>query len=346
MARVLTLRELNRTTLLRQLLLRRARVGVVPAITRLAGLQAQWAPSPYLALWSRVEGFRREQLERALRRDAVVKATLMRATLHLVSASEYPYYQAAVRDAVIAIRTRGVAPPPEEAVRRAIELARRGRVTRRELLVVLGHDGPLSAAADPRPLRELHWLLALAHLEQAPEAALWSPARVTPFRRLDVTLPDPLEARALLVRRYLAAYGPASRGDLSSWSRVPLRDLDQALERLALRRFRDERDRELLDLPRAPIADAATPAPVRFLPRWDSVLLAHDDRGRLMRDDVRKTIMAPNGDMPDTFLVDGFVAGRWVVEDGRVRTEPFEPLPRAVRRELADEARRLESFVR
>ena len=347
MNRVLTLRELNRTALLRQLLLRRARLGLVEAVTRLAGLQAQWAPSPYVALWSRVEGFRRDQLERALRRDAVVKATLMRATLHLVSAREYPYYRVAVEDAVRAIRTRGVAPPPDEAVGRAIELAGRGRVTRRELLDVLGHEGPLSAAADPRPLRELHWLLSLARLEQAPEAAMWSPARVTPFRRLDVPLPEPLDARVHLVRRYLAAYGPASRADLATWSRVPLRDLDPALDRLRPRRFRNEAGRELLDLPRAPLADAETPAPVRFLPRWDSLLLAYDDRNRLMTDDVRATIMSPvDGDVVDTVLLDGFVAGIWRVEAGRVVVEPFEPLPRVARRELEDEAGRLEAFLR
>ena len=346
MDRVLTLRELNRTVLLRQLLLERARIGVTPAVTRLAGLQAQWAPSPYVALWSRVDGFRREQLERALRRDAVVKATLMRATLHLVSAADYPYFQAAVRDAVIAIRTRGVPPPPEAAVREAVELARRGPVTRRDLLAVLGYDAPLSAAVDPTPFRELQWLLTLAQLEQAPEAAAWSPARVTPFRRIEVPLPDAHSGRVHLVRRYLAAYGPASRADLATWSRVPLRDLDPALGALRLRRFRDEAGRELLDLPRAPLADPTVPAPVRFLPRWDSLLLAHDRRDRVMREDLRRTVIAPNGDVADTLLVDGFVAGRWFVDGGRVRPEPFEPLPLRLRREVEDEARRLEAFLR
>jgi Winged helix DNA-binding domain len=345
--RVLTLRELNRTTLLRQLLLERARLGVAPAVTRLAGLQAQWAPSPYVALWSRLAGFRREQLERALLRGSVLKATLMRATLHLVGAADYPYFQAAVREAVIAIRTRGVPPPPEEAVERAVALATtQGRVTRRELLGVLGYDGPLAAAVDDTPHRQLQWLLALAHLEQAPEAALWSPPRVTPFRRVELPPVAPAEARVHLVRRYLAAYGPASRADIATWCRVPLRDLDPALASIRLRRFRDESGRELLDLPRAPLAEPGIPAPPRFLPRWDSLLLAHDRRDRVVRDDLRRTVIAPNGDVADTFLADGFVAGRWTLAGGRVHVEAFEPLPLGVRRDVEDEARRLEAFLR
>ena len=347
MTRVLTLRELNRTTLLRQLLLERARLGATAAVTRLAGLQAQWAPSPYIALWSRLAGFRREQLERALTRGHVLKATLMRATLHLVSAADYPYLQAGVRDAVIAIRTRGVEPPPDEAVGRAVALATsQGRVTRRELLRILGHDKPLSASGDPTPQRRLQWLLALAHLEQAPEAALWSPPRVTPFRRVELPLADPATGRVRLVRRYLAAFGPASRTDLGTWSRVPLRDLDPALESLRLRRFLGEDGRELLDLPRAPLAEPDVPAPVRFLPRWDSLLLAHDRRDRVMRDDLRRIMIAPNGDVANTFLVDGFVAGRWTFDGGRVRLDPLEPLPLRVRRDVEDEARRVEAFVR
>jgi Winged helix DNA-binding domain len=344
--RVLTLRELNRTTLLRQLLLERSRLRVAPALARLAGLQAQWAPSPYLALWSRLDGFRREHLERALARDTVIKATLMRATLHLVSARDYPPFAAAVRDAQAKARTRGVEPPPDEAVRRAFALARERPVTRRDLLAILGHDGPLTPTTDPRPLRQLHWLLVLARLEQAPEAAMWSPSRVTRFRALDVPLPGAEEGRAHLVRRYLRAYGPASRADLSQWSGVPVRDLAPALRSLSLRSFTDGSGRELVDLPRAPVAAADARAPVRFLPRWDEVLLAYERRDRILPDEHRRRVIAVNGDFAQTFLVDGFVAGTWQLEGGRVALEPFQPLRRRVERELADEARRLEAFVR
>jgi hypothetical protein len=123
-------------------------------------------------------------------------------------------------------------------------------------------------------------------------------------------------------------------------------ELSRAIERLEpLRRFRDERGRELLDLPRAPLPDPETPAPVRFLPKWDNVLLAFADRTRVLPEQYRKTVIAMNGDVAQTFLVDGMVAGTWRVEDGRVLTEPFAPLPRSARRELDDEAGRLEAFV-
>jgi hypothetical protein len=123
-------------------------------------------------------------------------------------------------------------------------------------------------------------------------------------------------------------------------------ELDRALERLEpLRRFRDEHGRELLDVPRAPLPDAETPAPVRFLPKWDNVLLAFADRTRVLPEQYRKTVIRMNGDVAQTFLVDGFVAGIWRVENGRVLLEPFAAPPRSVKRELEDEARRLEAFL-
>ena len=122
--------------------------------------------------------------------------------------------------------------------------------------------------------------------------------------------------------------------------------LDAGLEQLRLRRCRDELGRELVDLPRAPLPPADTHAPPRFLPRWDNLLLAHDIRTRALPDEYRKAIIARNGDVPETFLVDGFVAGYWSVERGRIRLEPLAPLPRVARRELEEEAAVLEAFLR
>lgn len=343
--RVLTLRELNRTTLLRQLLLRRRRLSPAGAIERLAGLQAQWAPSPYLALWSRLEGFRRGGLERSLRRDHVLKATLMRATLHLVSARDYPFFAAAVRDAQTITRTRGVEPPPAAAVERAIALASERPVTRRELLAILGHEERVDPMVDPRPLRQLHWLLVLAQLDQTPDSAMWTPARVARFRNAGIALAPLATAVEHFLARYLAAFGPASRADAAAWSGVPARDLARAFESLRLRRFRDEHGRELFDLPRAPIAAADEPAPPRLLPRWDNLLLAYKDRTRVLPEDYRTTVIHKNGDVQQTLLVDGFVAGLWREEQGRLALEPFAPLPRTARRELEAEARRLGAWL-
>ena len=123
-------------------------------------------------------------------------------------------------------------------------------------------------------------------------------------------------------------------------------EIQRALDRLEpLRRFRDEHGRELLDVPRAPLPDAETPAPVRFLPKWDNVLLAWADRTRVLPEQYRKTVIRMNGDVAQTFLVDGFVAGIWRTENGRVVLEPFASLSRSTRRELADEAERLEAFL-
>jgi hypothetical protein len=343
--RALSLRQLNRTLLLRQLLLRRARLTPVQAIERLAGLQAQSPPAPYIALWARLEAFRRESLERALRRDAVVKATLMRATLHLVSGRDYPSFRVAVADAARTIRTRGVEPPPAVIVRRAIELARERPRTRRELYELLGHAERVDPLVDPQPLRRLHWLLSDAHLEQTPETAMWEPARIAKFRAIEVELPAPEEARALLVRRYLGAFGPASRADLAYWSGVPLRELDPALDSLRLRTFRDEAGRLLLDLPRAPLATGDEPAPPRLLAPFDELVLAHKDRTRVIGDERRPQVIW-GSDVAATFTVDGFVAGTWRRDGDRVLLEPFAPLPRAARRELEDEARRLEAWLR
>jgi hypothetical protein len=149
-----------------------------------------------------------------------------------------------------------------------------------------------------------------------------------------------------LVRRYLAGYGPASREDIAKWTGMARSVVDQGLAQLELRRFRDELDRELVDLRRSPLPPASTPAPPRFLPRWDNLLLSHAVRTRVFSDDHRPSIISRNGDVAETFLVDGFVAGLWTLADGRVRLRPFAPLPRVARREVEDEARRLEAFFR
>jgi hypothetical protein len=148
-----------------------------------------------------------------------------------------------------------------------------------------------------------------------------------------------------LVRRYLAAFGPATRADVAQWTGLPVATIAPSLEDVRLRRFLDERGRELLDVPRAPLPAADKPAPPRFLPMWDSTLLAHADRTRILPERYRSTVIRPNGDVLKTFLVDGFVAGLWALRDGRVELEPFEPLRPTVERELRREATALASFA-
>jgi hypothetical protein len=188
---------------------------------------------------------------------------------------------------------------------------------------------------------------ARAHLVHHHETALWRGRPEGRFVAVDEPeLHIPVEARAEVFRRYLAAFGPATRRDLNAWTKLHVPEINAALALLEpLRRFRDEQGRELLDVPRAPLPDPETPAPIRFLPKWDNVLLAFADRTRVLPEQYRKTVIRANGDVAQTFLVDGFVAGMWRVEKGRVVLEPLGPLSRSARREVVEEAERLEAFL-
>jgi hypothetical protein len=337
--RVLTLRELNRATLARQLLLERSSLSVPRAIERVACLQAQWPPAPYVGLWSRLEGFDRRTLERLILRRAVVKATLMRSTLHLATPRDYAVFATALvdlrswGDAVVADAEAVAGGLRRLCLERPITFADAAEYIEREH----GH-------------RDVHarrvWYVARrrAHLHHAPETALWTSrpeGRYVAFADEPDGL-DPIAARAELARSYLAAFGPATRVDLAGWSGLRVSDFNEPLETLEpLRRYRSEEGRELLDLPRAPRPAPDTPAPVRFLPKWDSVLLGHADRRRVLPEEYRKVVIGKNGDVAQTFLVDGVVAGTWRLEGPRIDVTPFAPLPRAVRAAVEDEAARL-----
>jgi hypothetical protein len=342
--RVLTLRELNRATLERQLLLRRRRIAPLAIVERLAGMQAQWPQAPYVGLWSRVEGFRREALERALRSSKIVKATVMRGTLHLVTARDYPLFWAALRG------MRSWADPESTELGTRLAPALRtlfadGPRTFQEVLDALEHEHGIADEL----VRRRTWFVArtMAHVLHAPDTALWNARPQAVFAAIDE--PEALDtelARVELARRYLAAFGPATRADLADWSGMRVSDFTDALAALEpLRRFRDENGRELLDLPRAPLPATDTPAPVRFLPKWDNVLLAFADRTRVLPEEYRKAVIAKNGDVAQTFLIDGLVAGTWRTTKGKVELEPFASLPRDALRALREEAARLEEFL-
>ena len=343
--RTLTLMELNRATLARQMLLDRKKIGVLAAIERLVGMQAQWPPAPYVGLWSRVAGFNREMLERAVLNGQVVKPTVMRGTLHLVTARDYPMFWSALRDMPTWYDETHLA-QALTALPGARLLAEKAPLTHKEGLAYLeqvhGHTDEITRR------RIFHALRRHAHLLHAPQSALWKGRPLGVFQPHPEPEPmDVVAARTELVRRYLAAFGPATKADIADWSGLRVTDFAGALEALEpLRRFRDDKGRELLDLPRAPLPPPDTPAPVRFLPKWDNLLLGHADRRRVIADELRKAVVGKNGDVGQTFLVDGVVAGLWTAAKGKVALQPFSPLPRAARREVEDEAARLEAFLR
>jgi hypothetical protein len=341
--RVLTTRELNRALLARQLLLERRKLGVPAAIERLCALQAQYSPSPYLALWSRLQGFRKEQLTRALEQRRVVKSTLFRITLHVTSARDYPYFAAAFLPAAQEMTPRVTAATIAELSRDVNAAARKAPITHEEL----------EAIASAR-LRGFRWRArTLAPLVHLPPSGTWGfhgrPQLLAMPEWLGVDLRSRQEGAERLVRRYLGAFGPATQNDLMRFAGVRTGDVRPGLEALELRTFRDERGRALLDLPRAPLPPADVPAPVRFLPKWDSSLLAYapPERQRILPDRFRRTVIRTNGDVLPTVLVDGFVAATWVVDSrGRLQTAPLRRLSKAERAEIEEEGEHLLAFVR
>jgi hypothetical protein len=344
--RVLTTRELNRALLARQLLLERSSLGLEQALEQVAGLQAQYAPSPYIGLWSRLRDFARDQLTRALEDRRVVQATLLRSTIHIVSAADYPPFTEAIRRARRDWWARASRPELE-----GVDLEAAAGLVRERLAAGPARQAELVKLLTDKGYPRLVWngIGLWVDMVRVPPSGTWERRRADLYALAEDWLGpwqvEEAEALEHLVRRYLAGFGPASLADLGSWAGMPLTPLRPLLERVGTRRFRDEQGTELFDLPDAPLPDPATPAPPRFLSTWDANLLVHARRTQLLPERYRSRIFhvrAPQS-FP-TFLVDGAVAGTWRYEKGRVQLEPFEPLPPATRRELQDEAERLAQF--
>jgi hypothetical protein len=354
--RTLSLRELNRALLARQLLLTRAPLSPTAAIERLAGLQAQWAPAPYIGLWSRLSKFSIADLERALAARTVVKATLMRGTLHLVSATDYP----ALCVATTKTRTGRWAPAArriadgERVYAATLRYAKRAR-TRAELARFLTTQGISAELSGPM----LWWLIATdGWLVHVPPSGTWAFRRAGDLIAADTWIrsarrPEVDAAVRVTACRYLAAFGPATLADISSWSSIPTPAIRIALEALGrkIRTFTDPRGRTLYDLAGAALPPADTVAPVRYLPKWDSTLLAYapPERVRILAEAHRKTVIAKNGDVAQTILVDGMVAGTWTVFAARgaatIAVSPFGRLAKIDRAALTEEGERLARFV-
>jgi hypothetical protein len=337
--RVLTQRELNRAVLARQLLLERTRMSVPRALERIAGLQAQYAPSAYVGLWSRLESFDRAALTRALERRAVIQATLMRVTIHIVSRRDFWPLAVAIREPrrrwfLRTHRHLGGAEEQVCAARRLRSALAEGPQRANELDERFGREG---------------WSGMWLDIVRVPPSGTWERRRADLIGLAEEWVGpcevEPDEAMEVLVRRYLGGFGPASKTDIADWSGVQIGDLAPTLERMKLRRFRDEQGRELLDVPRAPLPDPETPVPVRFLPTWDATLLVHARRAGVLPERYRSRIFhvkVPHSF--STFLVDGAVAGTWRHKEGRIEVDPFHRISRTTRRELEEEAGRLAAF--
>ncbi|HKV10389.1 MAG TPA: winged helix DNA-binding domain-containing protein, partial [Thermoanaerobaculia bacterium] len=330
----LTTRQLNRALLARQGLLSREKRTVPEAVARLAGLQAQLARPPFVGLWTRLEGFRRGDLLDALRKRQVVRVTAMRATLHLMTAADYAELRGALQpglsrgmQSILRDRTKSF---DLEGVKAEARTFFGGSPETFDAFRI--HCKTKHPDADERAMA--YAVRTHLPLVQVPTDAAWGFPAAAAFALADEWLgmgisTDEAPAHAL-VRRYLAAFGPATPGDAQVWSGLSgLRPVFEEL-RPDLVTFRDERKRELFDLPEARRPEEDEPAPVRFLPEFDNLVLSHDDRTRVMADEHRSRVVSKNLQVSATFLVDGFVAGTWKVERKKKTAalvlEPFDPL--------------------
>jgi hypothetical protein len=350
---VLSRRALNRALLARQMLLERQTRPVADMLEHLVGMQAQVPQNPYTALWSRLEPFDPEDLSAMIRDRQAVRIVVMRGTLHLVTARDCMTLRRLVQpvlDRALYTGSRygrvldGLDTTELLALGRAL-LEEQPR-TLGQLRTLLGERWP---DRDANSLAySVHYLLPLV---QVPPRGLWGKSGQPTCTTAEAWLGQPLAHDASLddlVLRYLAAFGPATVQDVQTWS--GLTGLRPVLERLQpdLLTFRDERGRTLFDLPDAPRPDPDTPAPPRFLPEYDNLLLSHDDRARIVDEDLRRRFVAENGIL-STVLVDGFVQATWKIVRARgtatLTVQPLRPLTKQNAVAIAEEGDRLLAFL-
>jgi hypothetical protein len=346
----LTARQLNRATLGRQLLLERQRRTPVDAMRAVVALQAQEPPSPYLALWNRLADFDPAALDDAFAAHGIVKAQLMRITLHAVAASDYPAFHEAMVPTLRAARlydrrftAEGVSIEEVDALTPDL----------------------LALTAEPRKNADVEaWLAdrfgapkprvwwAIRHfgpIVHAPTGGPWSFApRPTYVTAPDQDRPgDETASVATLVRRYLEGFGPATMQDIAQFGTIYRPPVQQAIKALGdeLVRLEGPDGVELLDVPDGLLPPKDAPAPPRLMAMWDSTLLAYTDRSRTIPPDYRKLVMRNNGDVLATLLVDGYVAGVWRPVDGGIEATAFHPLSEQDWDGLEKEAASLAAFL-
>jgi hypothetical protein len=337
-SKILTSRELNRALFERQLLAHRVELSAVEAVGHLVGMQSQAPNAPYLGLWSRLSGFTTGELVDAMTARRVVRVSLMRGTIHLVTAADAPILSSLMRPLFLRLMLNPALDELEPVLAVGRKHLDEQPRTLAELRELMGEE----------PARMSRFLLPLVHV---PPRGLWGrsgQARLTTLGAWLDAEPDQNARLEDLVLRYLAAFGPASVKDMQTW--CGLTGLREVFRGLELRRFRDESGAELFDLPDAPLPDPDVPAPVRLLPEYDNCLRSHADRRRVMTDDNRAALFATKNDAPmPAFLIDGFVRGTWKLDRSRtaatVLIRPFGKLSKKDFSAVSAEAARLLDFA-
>ena len=353
-APVLSQRELNRALLRRQGLLERSRTPAIDMIERLVGMQAQVPENPYVALWSRIEGFRPEELSDLIAERRLVRAGLMRSTLHLVSARDC----LAIHPITLPVLARTFSSPHAagmngadlgEVVAAGLDLLAQEPRTRAQLAAELAKRWP-----EAKPLALAYAVTLNAPLVQTTPRGLWRQTGQATWAPAEHWLGhelDPEPGVEALVLRYLAAFGPASVADVRTWCGVTgLREVVSRL-RPQLRSFREENGKELLDVPDGVFADPEVKAPVRFLPEYDNLLLSHADRSRVLCG-LGPGLPYPSGKWIGQLLLDGFFRSYWEIDDkngvATLTIDRFTPVPGdppGAIDEIVAEGERLLAFV-
>jgi hypothetical protein len=348
----LSARDLNRALLSRQMLLDRKNISARAAIERLVGMQAQLPNSPYVGLWSRLVGFHQSELAKLYHERSVVRLAMMRSTIHLVTDTDClslrPVVQAAIDRSLKGAHGRHLADIDTDELEKAgREIVNAKPATFSDLGKQLSSRWP---NRHPDIMRNA--VRALVPLVQVTPRGVWGQSGQAAHTSAEQWLGKSLGTDGTvsnLVMRYLAAFGPASVIDAQAWS--GLTRLGGVFEELRPRliSFRDEKNRELFDLPDAPRPNADADAPVRFLPEFDNVLLAYKDRSRIIADKYRPLVYPTNGMIQPTVLVDGFVEAKWKVQvtsaKATLYVEVFRHLSKTERRGIKDEGAQLLDFV-
>ncbi|MFF1823293.1 winged helix DNA-binding domain-containing protein [Kribbella sp. NPDC058245] len=333
---VLSGRAVGRATLARQMLVERADVSVGTAVERLAGMQGQEAKHPYVGLWSRVAGFAEGDLDRAVEAREVVRATLFRGTLHLVTAEDYLRFRTTMAPVLEAglrmLKERAEGMEPAKVVAAAERILKKEPLTFTEVRDALQAEFP---EVNERALGFCTRMLV--PLVMYPTGVRWgwpANARFTPAEDWLGKKLHQKEEQGELVTRYLQAFGPATPADFQTWS--GLSKAKPVFDSLDLEQFTDEDGKTLYDVPDAPHPDPDTTVPVRFLPEFDNLLLAHAKRQRIIADEHRPAVFTKNLRIKATYTVDGVVAGLWTAAKKRdVATLTLTPFGRLLKKDLA-----------
>ncbi|GAB2636207.1 winged helix DNA-binding domain-containing protein [Kribbella swartbergensis] len=334
---VLSAKAVGRATLARQMLLERADVSAVEAVGRLAGMQGQEPKHPYVGLWSRVAGFAEGDLDRAVEEREVVRATLFRGTLHLVTAEDYLRFRTTLAPVLEAglriLKERGEGLEPQKVVKAAQKLLAKEPLTFTEVRDALQKEFP---AVNERALGFCTRMMVPLVIH--PTGTRWSWPANARFTPAEAWLGGKLHPKPVpdeLVLRYLQAFGPATPADFQTWSGLP--KAKPVFDGLELERFTDDAGKTLYDVPDAPRPDPDTPAPVRFLPEFDNLLLAHAKRERIIADEHKPAVFTKNLRVKATYTVDGLVAGLWTAAKKRgVATLTLTPFGRTTKKTLAE----------